>query len=108
MPDSSNIPSTSGGDRRVADVFFDLSLRTNVRERRQLQDLNIPNGFRFRPDDQQLITYYLANKVLKRSLVVNIVKTFDIYACDPDKLPISKFTIIIVIWLISMNALMHA
>jgi hypothetical protein len=52
-------------------------------------DLVFP-GYRFHPTDQELVGFYLARKVEKKGISIDIIKEVDIYKHDPWDLP-SKF-----------------
>jgi hypothetical protein len=55
------------------------------------EDLDLPIGYRFCPEDDELITHYLKNKLLGRPLSANIIRDIDLYEYDPDELPIGVF-----------------
>ncbi|KAK1358763.1 hypothetical protein POM88_043237 [Heracleum sosnowskyi] len=45
-------------------------------------DVGKPPGFRFKPSDDELITFYLKPKILKQHLSYNIMDEVDLYASD--------------------------
>lgn len=51
---------------------------------------DLPPGFRFHPSDEELIVYYLRNKVQSRPLPASIISDIDLYTYNPWDLP-SKF-----------------
>ncbi|EXC22070.1 NAC domain-containing protein 29 [Morus notabilis] len=71
--------------------FDNLLSKSSVEVQLNLEDLHLPSGYRFLPDDYELIIYYLLNKILHRRLPVDAIKVLDLYTCDPDKLPIKDF-----------------
>ncbi|XP_062144917.1 NAC domain-containing protein 92-like [Alnus glutinosa] len=60
-------------------------------EEEEEEDLDLPVGYRFCPEDDELITHYLKNKLLGRPLSANIIRDIDLYEYDPDQLPIDQF-----------------
>ncbi|KAJ0084679.1 hypothetical protein Patl1_30728 [Pistacia atlantica] len=46
-----------------------------------------PPGFRFHPSDEELIVYYLQNKVTSRPLPASIIAEIDLYKYNPWELP---------------------
>ncbi|KAL5711424.1 hypothetical protein ACHQM5_021883 [Ranunculus cassubicifolius] len=58
-------------------------------ERSQTQPSNIQllPGFRFHPSDEELIVYYLRNKVTSRPIPASIVAEVDLYKYNPWELP---------------------
>lgn len=57
-------------------------LKTNTMEETQL-----PPGFRFHPTDEELITYYLSNKVSDFEFTTRAVADVDLNKCEPWDLP---------------------
>lgn len=55
------------------------------------EELNLPTGYRFWPEENELISHYLTNKLLGRPLSANIIKDIDLYEYDPHQLPIGEF-----------------
>lgn len=52
----------------------------------------LPPGYRFSPNDGQLIVFYLKKKIMGEQLPVDVIPTIDhVYASSPDKLPLGKF-----------------
>ncbi|KAL8255595.1 hypothetical protein R6Q59_030662 [Mikania micrantha] len=49
--------------------------------------LHLPPGFRFHPSDEELIVYYLFNKVKLRSLPAAVIGEIELYKFDPWDLP---------------------
>jgi No apical meristem (NAM) protein len=50
------------------------------------EDVVLP-GFRFHPTDEELVGFYLQQKVDKKSLSIEIIRQIDIYKYDPWDLP---------------------
>lgn len=48
---------------------------------------NLPPGFRFHPTDEELITYYLCNKVSEFSFTSRAIADVDLNKCEPWDLP---------------------
>ncbi|XP_060668300.1 NAC domain-containing protein 2 isoform X3 [Ziziphus jujuba] len=46
-----------------------------------------PAGFRFHPSDEELIVYYLQNKVTSRPLPASVIAEIDLYRYNPWELP---------------------
>lgn len=44
---------------------------------------NLPPGFRFHPTDEELVNFYLAQKVAKREIAGNFIPELDLYKCEP-------------------------
>ncbi|KAL2896813.1 Protein CUP-SHAPED COTYLEDON 2 [Bienertia sinuspersici] len=53
----------------------------------QPKDENLPPGFRFHPTDEELITYYLVNKISDASFSCRAVADVDLNKCEPWDLP---------------------
>ena len=47
----------------------------------------LPPGFRFHPTDDELVSYYLAKKVVDSSFAVNAIAEVDLNKCEPWDLP---------------------
>ena len=43
----------------------------------------LPPGFRFHPTDEELVTYYLLNKILDRNFSGCAIGEADLNKCDP-------------------------
>ncbi|GFY82997.1 NAC (No Apical Meristem) domain transcriptional regulator superfamily protein [Actinidia rufa] len=56
----------------------------------KMGDVLLP-GFRFHPTDEELVGFYLKQKIQQRSLPIELIKQVDIYKYDPWDLP-SKIT----------------
>ncbi|KAJ6418893.1 hypothetical protein OIU84_002128 [Salix udensis] len=55
------------------------------------QALNVPvliPGYRFIPTNDELIVYYLKRKIMGQQLPCDVIPTIDVYASNPDKLPL--------------------
>lgn len=50
-------------------------------------DETLPPGFRFHPTDEELITYYLINKISDSSFTGRAVADVDLNKCEPWDLP---------------------
>ncbi|KAI4348433.1 hypothetical protein L6164_009158 [Bauhinia variegata] len=49
--------------------------------------LDLPPGFRFHPTDEEIITYYLTEKVMNRSFSATAIGEADLNKCEPWDLP---------------------
>ena len=54
------------------------------------EPLDLPSGFRFHPNDDEIITCYLLNKVLNSSFSAIAIGEADLNRCEPWDLP-SKY-----------------
>ncbi|KAL1813054.1 hypothetical protein ACET3Z_023119 [Daucus carota] len=61
------------------DIFYH-NLQSNA-------DAQLPPGFRFHPTDEELITYYLLNKVLDHNFTCRAIAQVDLNKCEPWNLP---------------------
>lgn len=54
-----------------------------------MEEINnkLPSGFRFHPTDEELITYYLRNKVSDFSFTAAAFADVDLNKCEPWDLP---------------------
>lgn len=69
-----------------------VSLSPSVRESNGgEEDLGLPIGYRFCPEDDEITMHYLKNKLLGLPLSANIIRDIDLYEYDPDQLPIGVF-----------------
>ncbi|KDO81800.1 NAC domain-containing protein 83 isoform X1 [Citrus sinensis] len=58
----------------------------------QEEEFDLPLGYRFSPNGQEIIVQYLTKKILNQRLPSNIIKDIDLYAYDhPRQLPIGEF-----------------
>ncbi|KAL9337227.1 hypothetical protein Peur_068996 [Populus x canadensis] len=55
------------------------------------QASNVPTGYRFSPNDDDLVVHYLKKKILGQQLPADVIPTTDVYASSPDKLPLDDF-----------------
>lgn len=62
------------------------------------KDEKLPPGFRFHPTDEELITYYLINKISDANFTGRAVADVDLNKCEPWDLP----GIILALFCISM------
>lgn len=51
------------------------------------QPLDLPPGFRFHPTDEEIITYYLTEKVLNSNFSAIAIGEADLNKCEPWDLP---------------------
>ncbi|KAJ6333174.1 hypothetical protein OIU77_009111, partial [Salix suchowensis] len=49
----------------------------------------LPAGYRFSPNNDDLIVYYLKRKVLGQPRPADIIPTTDVYASSPNKVPLA-------------------
>lgn len=56
-----------------------------------VEDVMLP-GFRFHPTDEELVEYYLKNKIQQKSLPVQLIIQLDIYKYEPWDLPSEYFS----------------
>ncbi|KAI4376365.1 hypothetical protein MLD38_014134 [Melastoma candidum] len=59
----------------------------DVQEGDQKKDDNLPPGFRFHPTDEELITYYLVNKISDFNFTGRAIGDVDLNKCEPWDLP---------------------
>ncbi|KAH0666623.1 hypothetical protein KY285_027829 [Solanum tuberosum] len=52
-----------------------------------MDEKNLPPGFRFHPSDEELITYYLSNKVSDFSFTTRAIADVDLNKSEPWDLP---------------------
>ncbi|XP_039031048.1 NAC domain-containing protein 86-like isoform X2 [Hibiscus syriacus] len=52
-----------------------------------MSGVSLPPGFRFHPTDEELIVYYLKNKINGRKIDLEIIPEVDLYKCEPWDLP---------------------
>lgn len=45
--------------------------------------VHIPPGYRFHPTDEELVDYYLKNKVAFPGMQVDVIKDVDLYKIEP-------------------------
>lgn len=56
-------------------------------EGREVKDETLPPGFRFHPTDEELITYYLINKISDANFTGRAIGDVDLNKCEPWDLP---------------------
>ncbi|EEF36295.1 NAC domain-containing protein 86 [Ricinus communis] len=61
-------------------------------ENSNLEELDLPYGYRFRPSKAELLVHYLKRKIMGEQLPANVIPTIDVYACNPEQLPFRLFT----------------
>ncbi|XP_050374397.1 NAC domain-containing protein 41-like [Argentina anserina] len=67
---------------------FDVLKCTEVDNGKTQEELNLPKGYRFSPDDDELVLFYLFNKILGRPIpLTDVIKELDLYEHDPDQIP---------------------
>ncbi|CAI9777417.1 unnamed protein product [Fraxinus pennsylvanica] len=52
--------------------------------------LNLPQGFRFDPTDNEVL-FYLRKNILDQPFPANVIPTADVYGTNPDELPFCDF-----------------
>jgi len=57
----------------------------------QAAAVNFPPGFRFRPSDEEIVGYYLKNKVQGNKFEFDVIREVDLYKCEPWDLPEKSF-----------------
>eukprot|EP01018_Ginkgo_biloba_P038472 Gb_35048 [translate_table: standard] len=62
------------------------SLNTNKQDR-GVDDAHLPPGFRFHPTDEELVTYYLTQKVVDSGFTCRAIAEVDLNKCEPWDLP---------------------
>ncbi|PRQ40670.1 putative transcription factor NAM family [Rosa chinensis] len=71
---------------------FDLLKCSKVDVGKKEKELKLPTGYRFSPDDDELVLFYLVNKILGRTLpITDVIKEIDLYENDPDQLPLDDY-----------------
>ena len=60
-----------------------------LQQRSSMADMEscVPPGFRFHPSDEELITYYLINKISDSSFTGRAIADVDLNKCEPWDLP---------------------
>lgn len=53
----------------------------------QVKEEKLPPGFRFHPTDEELITYYLLNKISDANFTGRAIGDVDLNKCEPWDLP---------------------
>uniref|UniRef100_A0A2N9IYK1 NAC domain-containing protein n=1 Tax=Fagus sylvatica TaxID=28930 RepID=A0A2N9IYK1_FAGSY len=53
--------------------------------------IDLPPGFRFHPTDEEIITYYLTEKVVKSTFSASAIGEADLNKCEPWDLPSRKY-----------------
>lgn len=61
--------------------------RRGEKRESNIMEENLPPGFRFHPTDEELITYYLSNKVSDFDFNTRAVADVDLNKCEPWDLP---------------------
>lgn len=51
------------------------------------KDEKLPPGFRFHPTDEELITFYLINKITDATFTGRAIADVDLNKCEPWELP---------------------
>lgn len=49
--------------------------------------IDLPPGFRFHPTDEEIITYYLTEKVMNSNFTASAIGEADLNKCEPWDLP---------------------
>ncbi|KAK7316342.1 hypothetical protein VNO77_35307 [Canavalia gladiata] len=62
-------------------------MESNYRDIMEDQNSELPPGFRFHPTDEELITYYLSQKVLDNCFCARAIGEADLNKCEPWDLP---------------------
>lgn len=57
----------------------------------QAAAVNFPPGFRFRPSDEEIVGFYLKNKVHGNKFEFDVIREIDLYKCEPWDLPEKSF-----------------
>lgn len=57
----------------------------------QAAAVNFPPGFRFRPSDDEIVGFYLKNKVQGNKFEYDVIREIDLYKCEPWDLPEKSF-----------------
>lgn len=70
---------------------FDLLKCSKIDVGKKEEELKLPTGYRFSPDDDELVLFYLVNKILGRTQpITDVIKEIDLFEHDPDQLPLGK------------------
>jgi len=56
-------------------------------ESKKKEEESLPPGFRFHPTDEELITYYLRQKIADGSFTARAIAEVDLNKCEPWDLP---------------------
>ncbi|BBG94308.1 hypothetical protein Prudu_002555 [Prunus dulcis] len=85
LPQLTNSNSNSNSNPHQSSVFED-------RKRKKEADVDLPTGYRFDPSEDEIVVYYLFNKILDRELpITDVIKEISVYDHDPDELPNGDF-----------------
>lgn len=82
----------SSRKRKVKEIGGNRSMDENTKSVKMMEESNhfcladLPHGFRFLPTDEELIRYYVINKVLDKPLPLNKFIDVNIYNYNPDQL----------------------
>lgn len=73
---------------------FDLLKCSKIENGKKEADVDLPTGYRFDPSEDEIVVYYLFNKILDRELpITDVIKEISVYDHDPDELPNGRFQI---------------
>lgn len=53
----------------------------------ELKEESLPPGFRFHPTDEELVTFYLVNKISDAGFTARAIGDVDLNKCEPWDLP---------------------
>ncbi|XP_068326743.1 NAC transcription factor 29-like [Pyrus communis] len=71
---------------------FDLLKCSTVQEGKKDAEIRLPLGYRFDPTGDEILVYYLFNKIMDRAMpTYDLIKEVDVYECDPNQLPNGDF-----------------
>jgi hypothetical protein len=62
--------------------------------------IDLPPGFRFHPTDEEIITYYLTEKVVKSSFSASAIGEADLNKCEPWDLPSNFFFFLLCMYML--------
>lgn len=80
-----------------------MVLNINEEDREDDHDLmDLPPGFRFHPTDEEIISYYLTEKVMNSGFSAKAIGEVDMNKCEPWDLP-SKFFFLFSFFHLSFN-----
>ncbi|KAL2485475.1 NAC transcription factor [Abeliophyllum distichum] len=78
------IPPISTTNKRLTNCCGTISFRNSNNER--VYTNRFPSGYRFIPEDEELIIHYLKNKIMKKPMPCGIIRDANLYKHNPQDL----------------------
>lgn len=71
---------------------FDLLKCSTVQGGKKHAEARLPLGYRFDPTGDEIVVYYLFNKIMDRAMpTYDLIQEVDVYERDPNQLPNGEF-----------------